>query len=268
MGPNDFIDLDEAMEDRVGVGGSETTDPNRRGPRRGWIVVLVACFVFLINIASPPHLMDDVDAVQSQIARNMLVSGDWVTARLDGVAYLEKAPLVYWMMAASYTIFGVHDWAARLPLALAVVLLCFITYRFGRWAFDDQAGMFAGLILASSVGLFLFTRILIPDAMLTLTITGAIWAWLRLLEPGEERPRRWAAVMGLCFGAGLLLKGLIAVVFPALAGLAFMAVTRQLFRWTAWKKLDLWLVAAIALLIAAPWHVLAAINNPPAFAFS
>ncbi|HXA83543.1 MAG TPA: glycosyltransferase family 39 protein [Candidatus Dormibacteraeota bacterium] len=221
-----------------------------------------------MNIASPPRLMDDVDAVQAQIARNMLVSGDWVTARLDGVAYLEKAPLVYWLMAASYKIFGVHDWAARLPLALAVVLLCFITYRFGRWAFDDQAGMFAGVILASSVGLFLFTRILIPDAMLTLTITGAIWAWLRLLEPDEERPRRWAAVMGLCFGAGLLLKGLIAVVFPALAGLAFMAVTRQLFRWTAWKRLDLWLVATVALLIAAPWHILAAVNSPPAFAFS
>jgi hypothetical protein len=212
--------------------------------------------------------MDDVDAVQAQIARNMLVSGDWVTARLDGVAYLEKAPLVYWMMAASYRVFGVNDWAARLPLALAVVLLCFVTYRFGRWAFDEQAGMFTGIILASSVGLFLFTRILIPDAMLTLAITGAIWAWLRLLEPDEEHPHRWAAVMGLCLGVGLLLKGLIAVVFPVLAGLAFMAITRQLFSWTAWKKLDLWLVATIALLLAAPWHILATINNPPAFAFS
>jgi hypothetical protein len=222
----------------------------------------------LINIASPPRLMDDVDAVQAQIARNMLVSGDYVTARLDGVAYLEKAPLVYWMMAASYKIFGVHDWTARLPLALAVVLLCFVTYRFGRWAFDDRAGMFAGIVLATSVGLFLFTRILIPDAMLTLTITGAIWTWLRLLEPDEERPHRWAVMMGLCFGAGLLLKGLIAVVFPILAGLAFVAVTRQLFRRAAWKKLDLWLVAAIAVLIAAPWHILAAVNNPPTFAFS
>jgi len=212
--------------------------------------------------------MDDVDAVQAQIARNMLVSGDWVTARLDGVAYLEKAPLVYWMMAASYKVFGVHDWAARLPLALAVVLLCFVTYRFGRWAFGELAGMFAGIVLATSVGLFLFTRILIPDAMLTLTITGAIWAWLRLLEPDEEHPHRWAVVMGACFGAGLLLKGLIAVVFPVLAGLVFMAVTRQLFSRAAWKRLDLWLVVAIALLIAAPWHMLAAVRNPPAFAFS
>lgn len=116
--------------------------------------------------------MDDVDAVQAQIARNMLQSGNWVTARLNGVAYLEKSPLVYWMMAASYRIFGVHDWSARLPLALCVVLLCFVTYRFANWAFDEETGLYAGLILATSVGLFLFTRILIPDATLTLVITG------------------------------------------------------------------------------------------------
>jgi 4-amino-4-deoxy-L-arabinose transferase-like glycosyltransferase len=212
--------------------------------------------------------MDDVDAVQAQIARNMLVSGDWTTARLDGVAYLEKAPLVYWMMAGSYAIFGSHDWAARLPLALAVVLLCWMTYRFGRWAFDEEAGMFAGLVLATSVGLFLFTRILIPDAMLTLAITGAIWAWLRLLEPDEPHPRRWAAMMGLCFGAGLLLKGLIAIVFPVLAGLAYMAITRCLFSPAAWRKLNVWLVAAIAVVIAGPWHVMAILHNPPHFAFA
>ncbi|MGC2695519.1 MAG: glycosyltransferase family 39 protein [Candidatus Angelobacter sp.] len=236
--------------------------------RPGWIVVAAACFVFLVNIASPPRLMDDVDAVQAQIARNMLVSGDWTTARLEGVAYLEKSPLVYWMMAASYAVFGVHDWAARLPLALAVVLLCWTTYRFGRWAFDSEAGAYSGVVLATSAGLFLFTRILIPDAILTLTITGAIWAWLRLLEADEHHPRRWAAIMGLCLGAGLLLKGLIAVVFPVLAGLAFMAFTRQLFSLAAWKKLDLWLVGAIALLVAGPWHVMATLRNPPYLAFS
>src|SRR5262249_47410997 len=151
-------------------------------------------------------------------------------------------------------------WAARLPLALAVVLLCWVTYRFGRWAFAPEAGMFAGIVLATSVGLFLFTRILIPDAMLTLTITGAIWAWLRLLEPEEEHPRRWAAIMGLSLGGGLLLKGLIAVVFPLLAGIAFMAITRQLFSIAAWKKLNLWIVAPVALFIATPWHVMAALR--------
>jgi dolichyl-phosphate-mannose-protein mannosyltransferase len=212
--------------------------------------------------------MDDVDAVQAQIARNMLTSGDWVTARLDGVAYLEKAPLVYWMMAASYRVFGVHDWAARLPLALAVVLLCFVVYRLGRWAFGEDAGLYAGLALATSVGLFLFTRILIPDAMLTLTITGAVWAWLQLLEPQEENPRRWAIVLGACFGLGLLLKGLIAVVFPVLTGIVYMAARRRLFSLWAWRRLRLGLVIAVALLVAAPWHILATLRNPPYFAFS
>jgi len=212
--------------------------------------------------------MDDVDAVQAQIARNMLESGDWVTARLDGVAYLEKSPLVYWAMAVSYRVFGVHDWAARLPLALCVVLLCWVTYRFGRWAFSDYAGLYAGLALATCIGLYLFTRILIPDAMVTLTITGAIWAWLRMLEADETHPRRWAFIMGLCFGLGLLLKGLIAIVFPILAGVTFMVVTRQAFSLAAWRKLKPLLVIAVAIVIAAPWHVLATLRNQPYFAFS
>jgi 4-amino-4-deoxy-L-arabinose transferase-like glycosyltransferase len=80
--------------------------------------LIVAGTIHLGCIISPPSLMDDVDAVQAQIARNMLTSGDWVTARLDGVAYLEKAPLIYWMIAGFYRVFGVHDWVARLPIAL------------------------------------------------------------------------------------------------------------------------------------------------------
>src|SRR5512146_553289 len=194
MGTDGFVALDERVEDRTA--GTGTAGGGGRGAyaRSGWLVVAAAALVFLLGVLSPPRLMDDVDAVQAQIARNMLDSGNWVTARLDRVAYLEKAPLVYWLMAASYQVFGVHDWAARLPLALGVVLLCFVTYRFGRWAFGEDAGMYAGVVLATCVGLFLFTRILIPDALLTLTITGAIWAWLRLLEPGEDHPRRWAIV--------------------------------------------------------------------------
>ena len=79
------------------------------------IVLLVAAAVYAGCMISPPSLMDDVDAVQAQIARNMLTSGDWVTARLDGVPYLEKAPLIYWLIAGSYRFFGVTDWAARIP---------------------------------------------------------------------------------------------------------------------------------------------------------
>src|SRR6476659_9589881 len=101
-------------------------------------VVLLASAVYLACIVSPPSLMDDVDAVQAQIARNMLSSGDWVTARLDGVPYLEKAPLIYWLIAGAYEIFGVSDWAARLPVALAAIGLALLTALFGRWAFGER----------------------------------------------------------------------------------------------------------------------------------
>lgn len=87
--------------------------------------------------------MDDVDAVQAQIARNMLDSGDWVTAHLDGVAYLEKSPLKYWMIAIAFKIFGVHDWVARLPVALSTVVLCWLVFRIGVWAFSIRAGTYA-----------------------------------------------------------------------------------------------------------------------------
>ena len=233
-----------------------------------WAVLATASLVFLLNAISPPRLMDDVDAVQAQIARNMLASGDYVTARLNGVAYLEKPPLIYWMIAASYRIIGVHDWAARLPLAFGILLLCWVTYRFGRWAFDEAAAIYAGVALATCIGLFLFTRILIPDALLTVTITGAVWAWLRLLDPDEEPKLIHAVQLGLCLGLGLLLKGLIAIVFPVLAGLAYLACTRQFFVWNSWKRLRLGTACVIALAIALPWHVLATLRNPPYFAFS
>jgi len=130
--------------------------------------LLFAAAIYLGSVLSPPSLMDDVDAVQAQIARNMLVSGDWVTARLDGVAYLEKAPLIYWLIAVSYKIFGVHDWVARLPGAWACMGLAWLTAAMGVWAFGKRAGFYAGLCMATCVGVFLFTRILIPDVMLAL----------------------------------------------------------------------------------------------------
>jgi 4-amino-4-deoxy-L-arabinose transferase-like glycosyltransferase len=212
--------------------------------------------------------MDDVDAVQAQIARNMLDSGDWVTARLDGIAYLEKSPLKYWMIAVSYMIFGVHDWAARLPMALAAVLLCWLTARIGGWAFGGRAGLYAGLALATSIGLFLFTRILIPDVILTLTITLAMWSLLRALEEDEPHPRRWAWTMAAAIGTGLLLKGLIAALFPIAGGLLYLGLTGQLLKRRTWERLRPYTGTCIILLIAAPWHVLATLRNPPYFEFT
>ena len=101
-------------------------------------VLVVAGAIYLGCIVSPPSLMDDSDAVLAQAARTMLSSGDWVTARLDGVAYLEKPPLYYWPMTISYMIFGVHDWAARIPVALAAIGLAWLTAAMGAWAFGRR----------------------------------------------------------------------------------------------------------------------------------
>jgi 4-amino-4-deoxy-L-arabinose transferase-like glycosyltransferase len=230
-------------------------------------VLLLAAAVYLGCIVSPPSLMDDVDAVQAQIARTMLTSGDWVTARLDGVAYLEKAPLIYWSIAATYQVFGVHDWAARIPVALSAIALCWLTAAFGIWAFGRKAGFYAGMILATCVGLYLFTRVLIPDVMLTFTVALAMWAFLRVLDYDERRPRFWAFVLAASLGVGLLLKSTVAVLFPVAAGVIYLFLTRQLFQAKTWKRLRPFSGALIILLIAAPWHILAMLRNPPYFDF-
>jgi 4-amino-4-deoxy-L-arabinose transferase-like glycosyltransferase len=100
-------------------------------------VLLVAAIIFLGCIISPPALMDDVDAVHAQIARNMLHSGDWTIAHLDGVPYIEKAPLMYWLVAIFFRIFGVHDWVARIPLP-------WLQFHFAGWLHGMDAGLSAG----------------------------------------------------------------------------------------------------------------------------
>ncbi|HZD48680.1 MAG TPA: glycosyltransferase family 39 protein, partial [Silvibacterium sp.] len=161
-----------------------------------------------------------------------------------------------------------HDWAARIPVALSSIALCWLTAAFGAWAFGRRAGLYAGLCMATCIGLWLFTRILIPDVMLTFTTALAMWALLRILDPDEPHPRAWAAALAASMGAGLLLKSLIGVVFPIAAAVLYLLVARQLFRGWVWRRLRPFSGLAIILLIAAPWHILATIRNPPYFSLS
>jgi len=155
------------------------------------VVVLIAAVIFLSAIVSPPSLMDDVDAFQAQMARNMYVTGDWVTVHMDGVLYFDKAPFKYWVTAILYSVLGVHDWVARIPSALSAILLVLVVHRFGRWAIGREAGFYAGIVMSTCIGLFLFTRIIIPDVMLTLVMAVALWAFLRAQD--EDEPRQTSA---------------------------------------------------------------------------
>jgi 4-amino-4-deoxy-L-arabinose transferase-like glycosyltransferase len=212
--------------------------------------------------------MDDVDAVQAQIARNMLDSGDWVVAHLDGVPYIEKSPLIYWLIAISYRIFGVHDWSARIPVAFAAVLLAWVVYRYGRWAFEERAGYYAGLVIATCVGLFLFTRIQIPDVMLTLSTCLVYWAFQRATDMEERHSKPWGAVLAASLGLGVMLKGLIALVVPGGGIVVYLLFTRQLFSREVWRRLHLVSGAAIFLVIAVPWHAVATLRMPPYLNFT
>ncbi len=139
---------------------------------------------------------------------------------------------------------------------------------FGAWAFGKRAGFYAGLCMATCIGLFLFTRILIPDVMLTFTVALAMWAFLRALDEEEPHPRFWAFVLAVNLGVGLLLKSLIGILFPVAAIVIYLAITRQFFSAAAWRRLHPFSGALVVLLIAAPWHILATLRNPPYFAFT
>jgi 4-amino-4-deoxy-L-arabinose transferase-like glycosyltransferase len=257
--------MDQKMAHTNDVPGSRDPDRAGKAPNLYLVALLFAAAVYAGCMISPPSLMDDVDAVQAQISRNMLSSGDWVTARLDGVAYLEKAPLIYWLMAMSFKLFGPYDWAARIPVVLAAIALAWLTAAFGGWAFGRRAGFYGGLCISTCFGLFLFTRILIPDVMLTATMTLSMWAFLRAIDEEERHPGWWAFLLAASLGIGLLLKSLIAVVFPVGAAILYLAVTRQLFQPKIWRRLHPATGLLIVIAIAAPWHVLATLRNPPYF---
>src|ERR1700747_3596412 len=131
--------------------------------RRGsyWALAVLFGAVYLGSVFTPP-LLDDADSTHAEAAREMFVSGDYVTLHINGVRYLEKAPLRYWMAAVFYHLFGVNEFATRLPMALAVLLLGILAVVWGERAFGKRAGIYAGLFVFTAAGIFLFTRVLIP----------------------------------------------------------------------------------------------------------
>ncbi len=223
-----------------------------------WIVLLWAV-VYVPGLFSPP-LLDDADSVHAEAAREMLARHEWSTLYIDGVRYLEKAPLLYWGMAVSYKLFGVTDWAARLPLILAELALLLATYALGRRTLGERAGFWAAMALTLSVGPYLFTRIIIPDMLIPLWLTLGFDFFLRTLE--QERPSI-ACCWGLAATVALdvLTKGLIGIAFPAMIIGTYLILTGNLRHLLRMRLLS---STAVLLVIAAPWHIAAAIANPAA----
>ncbi|HEV7521340.1 MAG TPA: glycosyltransferase family 39 protein [Candidatus Angelobacter sp.] len=226
------------------------------------LIVFVWAVIYLGSLFQPP-LMDDADTVHAEAAREMVEHNDWVTLKInEGFRYLEKAPLMYWCVAASFKLFGVHDWSARLPIALGVLALLLVVYRIGRRFYGDEGGLYAALALATGFGPFIFTRILIPDMLVGLWLAMGFDFFLTTLEQAEagNKPSAW-----LCWGIAatmalnVLTKGLIGLVFPVGAIFLFLLITGNLRHLL---KLRLVSSLLVFLLIAAPWHLLAGLRNP------
>src|SRR3984957_10037990 len=185
----------------------ETSPPNA-APRRLWSPVSLVIIFFLWLILQigglfTPGLLDDVDSIYIEIAREMLQRHDFVTPTIDGIRFFDKPPLMYWMAAGSMHLFGIHDWAARLPLALAVLALLLSVYALGIRLFatvsptdkPDRGGFYAAIAVATSIGPYLYTRFYIPDILIALWMTLAVHLFLialdhiqpRTHEPGGNR---------------------------------------------------------------------------------
>ncbi len=158
-------------------------------------ISLLWAAIYLAGMFTPP-LLDDVDTIHAEAAREMVLRHDWVTLYTDGIRYLEKAPIMYWGVAASYEIFGVSDyWSTRLPLMLGVLALLFATYALGKRAYGETGGFYSAVVLATCVGPYIYTRFQIPDVIVGLWLTLGFYFFLRALE--EETPSRLSC-WGIC----------------------------------------------------------------------
>jgi 4-amino-4-deoxy-L-arabinose transferase-like glycosyltransferase len=262
----------------------------RWNPRSIGLIVL-AWLLLQVGGLFTPGLLDDVDSVYIEIAREMLKRHDFVTPTIDGIRFFDKPPLMYWLSAGSMSVFGASDWAGRLPLALLTLCLLLATYALGLRLFaaispaadPGRGALYSALALATCIGPYLYTRFYIPDIVVALWLTLSIHAFLiavtrlRLRDNPRVEARVAVGSLSACFvqtpsallpcltfaavtALNLLTKGLIGLVFPLGFVFFYLLITRQL---RLLPKFHLIPSTLVFLAIAAPWHILAALRNPP-----
>lgn len=233
----------------------------RRRPLRLLLCAIVAALLYLPALGRPA-LWEPDEGRYAEIAREMVLSGDWITPRDDWVRYFEKPPLVYWAEAIAIKSFGPNEFAARLPAALSTVAEVVVTAALGEAMFGAATGLAAAAVLALSPLVFGFARFATLDPALALFITaalGAFWAAARAPAFNRGAGRRWFVLAAAMAAAGTLVKGPVALLLAGAIGLAWLLLEGR-----AREILQMpWLEAiAVYLAIVAPWFVLAARRNP------
>lgn len=249
-------------------------DPLRR-PAALAVLCGLWLILFFASLFAPP-LLDDADGTHANAARHMALSGDWVTLHANGIRYLEKAPLPYWLVAVSFRIFGFNTFAAHLPQAIAVLFLALLGYVWGGKAFGSRAAFYTGIATLTAAGVFLFTRIFIPEVLLSLLLCTVIFCLLETIHLSSSKngvistrakhSEKSAAfhllfypyAMWAALALTVLAKGLVALVFFFGAALLYLALSGDYRHWRALKPFTGLL---FFLAIAAPWHMLAGLRN-------
>ena len=222
-------------------------------------LVLLWLAVYGPGLFTPP-LQDDVDASHADAGQEILARHDWVTLHENGIRYLEKAPLPYWGMAFGMKLFGPDAWSARLCLHLSALACAFLLYFFGRRFLTERTGFWAAIVFLACSGPYLFTRILIPD------VTVGFWIGLILylfLDGWQSEKPTLLSCWGIAalIALNVLTKSLIGIVFPFAIIFLFLLLVHDLRHLL---KMHLISSTLVFLLVAAPWHILAALRNPPA----
>jgi len=242
--------------------GLEAIDPARFA-RSAWIVSLIAAVVWFALLGSRPLFRPD-EGRYAEIPREMLASGDWLVPRLDGLVYVEKPPLQYWMTAALYRVFGTHVWAARLAPGLSAALGILLAGWTARRLWGSQATAVACVMCASSPLYFLLGQQLTLDMSFTLWMTAALAAFCvgQSVRGDPRRCRRWMMLCWAAVAGAILAKGLAALAIPAIALVVYSIWQRDV---AVWRSSHIALGLTLCLVLAAPWFI-AMSRTVPGFA--
>src|SRR5438105_5151133 len=211
-------------------------------------IAVVASFFWMLGAAP---LFDVDEGAFSQATLEMFERRDFVSTYLNGQPRYDKPILVYWLQAASVALLGPSEWAFRLPSALCAALWALLTYLFARRSFGEERALFATIVLATSLGVYIIGRAATADALLNCLIAASMFAaWLHL-STGE---RRWLYATHATIGLGLLAKGPIAILLPFACTLVFCLAKKTLRLWA--RAVFDWRALTVLVAIAAPWYAL------------
>lgn len=226
------------------------------------IAVLGGLFFIMLGVRS---LFSPDEGRYAEIAREMVVSGDYVTPYLNGIKYFEKPVLFYWLGAAAIKVGGLHVWSLRCVNGLLGLLGCLFTYGAGRKLYGRVTGLLAALILGTSLLYFVMVHMISLDLPVTVFLMVSLYAFLLGTQqaPGTNR-RLYLWSTAIAAALAVLTKGLIGIVFPALIVAVWLTIIGE---WRLIKRLYLPSSIFIFLFIVAPWHILVGLRNPEFFYF-